>query len=148
MFDALVMDLCWTDFMHVGAVIRRATHRLALPPQLQAAGAKLRVALAAKPFDPPSRKELAQDAVSQQALRFLIETGEAVDINVDVVLAADSFKRATELVRQFIREHGPATVSDLKQNLSSSRRVVVPLLERLDRDGVTVRQGDRRTLRK
>ena len=62
-----------------------------------AAAAKLRTTLAAKPFDPPSRKQLAPDSVSQQALRFLIETGEAVEINAEVVLAAESLKRMTEL---------------------------------------------------
>ena len=146
LFDAFVGDLYAGDFVRTGAAIRRATHRPALPANLQAAGAKLRSTLAAKPFDPPSRKELAPDPVSQQALRFLIATGEAVEINVEVLMAAENVRRATELIRQFIREHGPATVSELRQTLGSSRRVVVPLLERLDRDGVTLRQDDRRAL--
>ena len=90
--------------------------------------------------------ELAPDPVSQQALRFLISTGEAVEINMEVLMAAESVKRATELIRQFIREHGPATVSELRQALGSSRRVIVPLLERLDREGVTLRQNDKRAL--
>jgi len=146
-FGELVADLCRNEFVHVGAVIRRAAHRPALPEKLQAVGAKLRAALATKPFDPPSRQTLAPEARSQQALRFLIETGEAVEINADVVLAAEALTRAVESIRGFIRKHGPATVSELRQLLGSSRRVVVPLLERLDRDGVTLRQEDKRTLR-
>jgi selenocysteine-specific elongation factor len=146
LFDAFVGDLCATDFVRIGAAIRRATHRPDLPANLQAAGAKLRSTLAAKQFDPPSRKELAPDPISQQALRFLIATGEAVEINLEVLMAAESMRRATELIRQFIREHGPATVSELRQTLGSSRRVIVPLLERLDREGVTLRQDDKRTL--
>jgi selenocysteine-specific elongation factor len=118
-----------------------------LPPPLQAAAAKLRTTLAAKPFDPPSRKQLAPDSFSQQALRFLIETGEIVEINAEVVMVAESLKRMTELIRQYIRNNGPATVSDLRQAVGCSRRIIVPLLERLDRDGVTTRNGDVRTLR-
>ena len=38
-------------------------------------------------------------------------------------------------------------MSELRQALGSSRRVVVPLLEHLDRTFVTLRQGDKRTLR-
>jgi selenocysteine-specific elongation factor len=49
-------------------------------------------------------------------------------------------------VAEFISKHGPATVSELRQALGSSRRVMVPLLERLDRDGVTRRVGDKRML--
>ena len=147
MFDAFVARLCDGEFVRVGSVVRRATHRPALPEPLQATGAKLVQALAAKAFDPPSRKELTPDALSQRALRFLIETGEVVEINAELVMAAQGVAQATELIQKFIREHGPATVSDLRQALGSSRRVVVPLLEYLDRMFVTLRQGDRRTLR-
>jgi selenocysteine-specific elongation factor len=49
-------------------------------------------------------------------------------------------------VAEFISNNGPATVSELRQALGSSRRVMVPLLERLDRDGVTRRVGDKRML--
>ena len=44
--------------------------------------------LTAKPLEPPSRKELTPDAVSQRALRFLIETGEVVEINAELVMSA------------------------------------------------------------
>jgi selenocysteine-specific elongation factor len=147
-FDGLVARLCEGEFVRAGSVVRRAAHRPALPEPLRASGAKLVQALAAKPFDPPSRKELTPDAVSQRALRFLIETGEVVEINAELVMAAQGVAKATELIQKFIREHGPATVSDLRQALGSSRRVVVPLLEYLDRTFVTLRQGDKRALRR
>jgi len=147
LFEPLIEDLCRREFVQVGNAIRRVTHRPALPPLLQAAATKHRATLAAKPFDPPSRKQLAPDSCSQQALRFLIDTGEAVEINAEVVLGAESLKRMIELIRQYIRRNGPATVSQLRQELGCSRRVVVPLLERLDREGVTLRNGDARTLR-
>ena len=147
LFEPLVEDLCRSEFVQVGNAIRRVTHRRALLPPLQAAATKLRTTLAAKAFDPPSRKQLAPDSISQQALRFLIETGEAVEINAEVVLVAESLKRMTELIRQYIRNNGPATVSELRQEVGCSRRIIVPLLERLDRDGVTMRNGDARTLR-
>jgi len=48
----------------------------------------------------------------------------------------------------FLREHGSATASELRQALGTSRRIVIPLLERLDKDGVTSRAGDKRFLKK
>ena len=63
-------------------------------------------------------------------------------------MAAESVRIATEQIRRFIREHlGYATVSELRRALGSSRRVIVPLLERLHRDGITFRNGDTRTVR-
>jgi selenocysteine-specific elongation factor len=114
---------------------------------LQAAGAKLRSVLADRPFDPPSRKELAADAAAQQALRFLIQSGEAVEVSAELVMAADAIARATKVIRNHLQKHGKATVSELRQALNSSRRVIVPLLEWLDRDGLTRREGDQRVLR-
>jgi selenocysteine-specific elongation factor len=147
LFDALIEALCRAEFVQTGAWIRRAAHRPALPGDLQEAGAKLRAALARKPFDPPSRKELAPDSASQHALRFLIETGEAIEINAEVVMSTKYEKQATELICRFLRDHGPATVSALRQTIGSSRRVIIPLLERLDRAGVTERMEDKRALR-
>jgi len=147
LFEFLVGDLCGSEFVRSGNTIRRVTHRRELLPPLQAAAAKLRTALAAKPFDPPSRKQLAPDSLSQQALRFLIDTGEAIEISAEIVLASDCLKQMTYLVSQYIRNNGAATVSQLRQELGCSRRVIVPLLEHLDRDGLTLRNGDTRRLR-
>jgi selenocysteine-specific elongation factor len=118
-----------------------------LPPQLQAPGARLRAALAAKPFDPPSRKELSPDPLSQQALRFLLETREASQLGDDVVVLTENFERMTQIVRDLLRTKGRATASELRQAIGGSRRVVIPLLERLDREGITRREGDYRVLK-
>jgi selenocysteine-specific elongation factor len=146
LFELLVAALCGNGFSQIGNSIKRATHRLALPPQLSAAGSKLRAALSAKPFDPPSRKEAAPDAASQQALRFLINSGEAIELSDEVVLLTEQFHRATGIICDHIRTRGAATASELRQTLGTSRRILIPLLERLDRDGVTRREGDKRVL--
>jgi selenocysteine-specific elongation factor len=147
-FNALVSELCRSEFIQTGTAIRHAAHRPALPPHLQSAGAKLRAALSARPLEPPSRKELAPDGSSQQALRFLFETGEAIELGDEVVLLTEHFNRASETIKKFLRERGFATVSELRQALATSRRIMVPLLERLDRDGITLREGDRRVLKR
>ena len=146
-FDALVATLSDQGFMRSGAAIHRASHRAALPEPLRAAGETLRRALSAQPLEPPSRKELTPDAASQRALKFLIESGEVVEISADLVLSASAAAQATTQVKAFVTRHGPATVSEIRQVLGTSRRVVVPLLEYLDRTFVTVRRGDRRILR-
>jgi len=143
---SLIKELCARDFTQVGNAIRLGKHQPALPPPLLAAATQLRAALEMKPFDPPSRGQLAPDPVSQQALRFLISKGEIAEINSEVVLLAESLQRMTELIRRYIQSNGPATVSQLRQALGCSRRTIIPLLERLDRAGVTLRDGDSRRL--
>jgi selenocysteine-specific elongation factor len=147
LFELLVRDLCRRGFVRSGTWIRGATHRPSLPAHLIAAGNRVREALAATPLDPPSKKVLAPDAVSEQALRFLVRTGEAIELNVDCVLAADAFERARDQIFGLLRRTGRATASELRQELHSSRRIVIPLLELLDRHGITRREGDYRVLR-
>jgi selenocysteine-specific elongation factor len=146
-FEALVSDLCVADFVRKGSAIARLSHQPALPPDLQLAATKIREALSKKPFDPLSRKEIALNPHAEQALRFLIEQGEVLEMGAEVVLLREAAERMRSGVIGFISQHGPATVSELRQELGSSRRVMVPFLEQLDRAGITQRQADRRKLR-
>jgi hypothetical protein len=63
-------------------------------------------------------------------------------------MTREAFARATDLIKDFLIRNRTATVSELRQVLSTSRRIMVPLLERLDNSQVTVRQGDQRVLRR
>jgi selenocysteine-specific elongation factor len=147
LFDAWLASLGDQGFARSGSVIQRASHRAQLPEPLRAAGETLRRRLSAQPLEPPSRKELTMDAPAQRALKFLIESGEVVEISAELVMTAAAVAQATTQVKAFVAKHGPATVSELRQSLGSSRRVVVPFLEYLDRTFVTVRHGDKRALR-
>ncbi|HUE62416.1 MAG TPA: selenocysteine-specific translation elongation factor [Chthoniobacterales bacterium] len=145
-FEALIVDLCATDFIRRGSGIARVSHRPVLPPNLQPVAMKIREALSAKPFDPPARKDSEVDRHAQEVVRFLIATGEVIDVGPDVVLLRKNFERMKSAIVDFISTNGPATVSELRQALESSRRTMVPFLEKLDREGVTRRVGDKRAL--
>jgi selenocysteine-specific elongation factor len=147
LFDLLVGDLCRNGFAQTGTTIRRGEHRLALPAHLEAHGARIRSALAAKPFEPPTRKELAGDAASQQALRFLLQSGEALELDAETVMLAANYSKAANAIKAHLQRAAGATASELRQLLNTNRRVIIPLLERLDREGITVRQGDKRLLK-
>jgi selenocysteine-specific elongation factor len=145
-FEALIADLCADNFARKGSAIARIAHQPALPVELQPVERKICEALAKKPFDPPPRREIETDLHAQRVLRFLIETEDVSEVGSDVVLLRKNFERMKDAVADFISQNGPATVSELRQRLQSSRRIMVPLLERLDREGVTRRVGDKRML--
>lgn len=144
-FDALVLDLCQSQFVRSGSTIAKGSHRAELPPELKDAAEKIRATLAAKAFDPPARASIA--GKNEAALRFLIDTGEVVEVATEVVLLRNSLEQMKSRVVEFLSKNSSATVSQLREALQSSRRVVVPFLEYLDRSGVTKRAGDLRALR-
>lgn len=146
-WPVFLADLTRHGFAQEGPVIRHESHRASLPPNLQAAGLKLRACLGEKPFEPPSKKELLAIPQAATALRFLIETGEAIHLSDDTVVSAEALRQATEQIRRYLKQQGGASASELRQVLKTNRRVIIPLLELLDKQGVTVRQGDRRVLK-
>jgi selenocysteine-specific elongation factor len=146
LLESLVADLCGGEFIRKGSVIAWTSHRPTLPLHLQPIEKRIREALSGQPFDPPSRKMIESDPQARQVVRFLIENCDLTELASDVVLLHESFERMKSQVAEFISKNGPATVSQLRQALGSSRRIMVPLLERLDRDGVTRRLADKRML--
>lgn len=145
-FDGLVVDLCREGYARTGNLIRKSAHRPVLSSHLGKAAEGIRRLILETPLDPPARKRIAPDPKTRQALGFLIEQGEIVEIGSDVILSREAFSQMKEIVTAFIARNGPATVSDLRQALGTSRRVVVPFLEQLDRNRITRRNGDQRTL--
>jgi selenocysteine-specific elongation factor len=145
LIHALTAALCVKEFQKVGTFIRRITHRPTLPSELQAAGDRVRSALDDNP--PPSRNRLAPDPLSQKALRFLLETGEAVEISDDIVLSSRALSQIVATVQKTLQDLGSATTSEIRMAIGTSRRIAVPLLEFLDHNGITRREGDKRFLR-
>ena len=144
-FSELIADLCRNGFIRRQNHIARNSHKPALPAHLKDVGQKLRRTMQMP--DPPARKYITENSIGRQALQFLIDAGEVVDVSPDLVLGTAQFNRCRLLVKQHLRKHGQATASELRTAMDTTRRIVIPLLEKMDRDGVTVRLGNVRVLR-
>ncbi len=144
-FSELISDLCRNGFNRRQNHIARNSHKPSLPAHLRDVGEKIRQAVQMP--DPPPRKNFTENPTGRQALQFLIDTGEVVDVSPELVLGAPQFYRCRLLVKQHLRKHGQATTSELRMAIDSTRRILIPLLEKMDRDGVTVRRGNVRVLR-
>ena len=146
LFEVLVDALCANTFRKIGSAVRHVDHRPTLPPELRAAGDRILRDLKKEPLEPPNPKELAPTPNDQQALRFLMETGEVIDLGDKCALLSDAFDTAKDLVVAFMKANEKATVSELRQTIGTTRRILMPILDRLDKQGVTVRSGDFRML--
>jgi selenocysteine-specific elongation factor len=95
---------------------------------------------------PPSIAELRASGFSGSVVDAAVRSGGLVRISPDLVLTRELVERAEATVR----EAGDAgiTVSAVRERLGTSRKYAVPLLEHLDRTGVTRRSGDLRFARR
>lgn len=145
-FDMVIEGLLAGDFAKAGPNIRHRDHIPQLPPQLAKAGELVRKRLAADPVTPPNKGETATNPDEEKALRFLEHTGEVIVLDPKTVISRDGYERLRGEIVGFLEKHGTATASDLRQHTGTVRRILMPLLELLDEEKVTIRNGDDRTL--
>ena len=145
-FDALLAGLLGGDFAKAGPNIRHRNHQPKLPPELIKAGELVRQRLASDLIAPPNKGETATNASEEKALRFLVNMGEVIDLDAKTVISSAGYERIKTQIVEYLQSHGKATASDLRQHTGTVRRILMPLLEKLDEEKVTVREGDDRRL--
>lgn len=91
--------------------------------------------------------KLARLAGSSKAFDTLLARGALVKVGDDLYRGSQ-IVRIRARVEAYLNEHGRMTAADFRDLLGTSRKYAVPLLEWLDAHGVTIRNGDYRTLRK
>jgi selenocysteine-specific elongation factor len=100
----------------------------------------LLAALEAEPFAPPDPAAVGADAA---VVRWMVREGVAVDLD-GTLFAAGALEEARRRIRAALAERGAVTVADVRDLLGSTRKYVLPILNRLDAEGITRRRGDER----
>lgn len=128
-------------------VVREVAERRGLPvvgrwvgaaPPWAGAVARLRAGFDAAPFAAPSTADLVASGLGPADLREAAADGQLLVLPGGVVVAPDAVDRAGAVLAGL---PAPFTTSQARQALGTSRRVAIPMLEHLDRLGITARQG-------
>jgi selenocysteine-specific elongation factor len=114
-----------------------------LPESLQAAIQVLRADLAAAPFASPDADRLRKLGLDQRSIAAAVRAGELMRVSDQVVLAPGADLAAAALLAGLPQ---PFTAAQAREALSTTRRTAIPLLEFLDRAGITARQADDRRI--
>jgi selenocysteine-specific elongation factor len=142
--DALLEDLVeGGTLVRTGSEVRVATHRPALEDRREDLD-RLVGAIAAGEPTPPSVAELLDAGFAREIIEAAARSGALARISPDLVMTAAFLEQAREVIAG---ASDGVTVSAFRDALGTSRKYAVPLLEYLDREGVTLRRGDLRFLR-
>lgn len=114
--------------------VGRPEARRQLPPALERAVGQLTAELAGTPFRAPAAARLTQLGLGRRELGAAVRAGRLLLVADGVVLAAGA---DTLAARELAGLAQPFTVSAARQAWNTTRRVAVPLLELLDRRGLT-----------
>jgi selenocysteine-specific elongation factor len=108
--------------------------------------AELERRLAAGGYSVPEVSELLKGIAPalkpQELVRYLVESGRVVKVTADLLYPAERWKELELKVVQHLSRNQELSMAAFKEIFQVSRKYSIPILEQLDRTGVTRRQGD------
>lgn len=139
-----------------GSVLRLPAHTTgtaALDGADQRHAARIRSLLAVDPLSPPDLKQIEADLGAGRSklleLLALLERERAVvRVASDLYFPAEALDHMKTRVREHFAKTSDLTPAGFRELFGTSRKYTIPLLEYLDREGVTIRAGEVRRLRK
>jgi selenocysteine-specific elongation factor len=130
-----------------GKLLARPAHRVKFTPAQKAQVERLLDRFAVAPYATPSVKE-CQAELGEEAYTALVEMERLVQVSPEVVFRAEDYQGMVEGVKGHLEREGTLTLAQFRDRFNTSRKYAQAFLEYLDGVGVTVRNGDLRTLRK
>ncbi len=135
------------------SLLRLPSHAVSLSQEEQAIAARLERLVQEGQFTPPDTKGLEEllQLPRKRLNDFLavLESREAlVKITPDFYISGTVLGQARTALTDYVATHGEITAAIFRDLLGISRKTAIPLLEYFDRNGLTVRVGDVRKLRK
>jgi selenocysteine-specific elongation factor len=117
------------------------------PKQAQAVG-ELERRLAGKGFQVPEVAELVRGIPPAERpgdlIRYLVDSGRAIKVTSELLYPAALWEDLLGRLRAHFQKNSTLSMGAFKDLVQVSRKYAVPLLEHLDRTGLTRREGDDR----
>ena len=132
------------DLERTGPEVRLRGHQVHLTSREADTLEQVAEILAAAELAPPSPARLAEltgadRSLLNDVLRILVDSGRLVAVNPDVYLTAEAESRLKSGARSVLERASPAAPAAFGDELGLSRRLLIPLLEYLDRLSITRR---------
>jgi selenocysteine-specific elongation factor len=121
-------------------------YKILFTPQQQRSVDGLLERFAASPFSPPTMKE-CQAEVGEELYNAMMVVGLLVPIPPDVVFRKQDYELMVTEIVDLLKTQQTISAGEVRDHFNTSRRYVLALLEFLDAQGITVREGDVRRLK-
>jgi selenocysteine-specific elongation factor len=133
-----------------GSLLRLPDHRVEVP---DARVERLMSLLNQTPLAPPDVKQLADMlALDRRKLTELLRAMEKkrliVAVSPELFFAREAVDNVRRELVADLKATGGITTADFRDRYKTSRKYAVPLLEHFDREGLTVRTGEIRRLKR
>ncbi len=100
------------------------------------------------PANPPTEKNLSElFPDSKEVLRYLLQENLIVKLDEGILLDQESFQGMKERVIAYLKANQSISIEQARDLLGMSRKYLIPFLERMDQDGITLRKENKRILK-
>jgi len=135
-----------------GSLLRLPGHAITLSNPEQQSMERITSLLAANPLSPPTLSQVeSETGISRVKLigfmRLLERSGAVARVSDDLYFLQHTIEGITRALRAELSERDEITPAMFRDRFNTTRKYAIPLLEYLDREGVTVRTGDVRRLK-
>ncbi len=128
-------------------IIALATHKLQLSPGQQLVVSRVLELFEKSRANPPTKKELAiQMPDSEGIVRFMCQQKMLIELPEGVLFERKHYEVVKSEIINFLRSNGTISMQQVRSLFGFSRKYILPLLNKLDEERVTRRQGDERVL--
>ncbi|MES2462643.1 MAG: SelB C-terminal domain-containing protein [Armatimonadota bacterium] len=125
-------------------------HQVQMPIAWQKAAEEIRAVYASAGLQPPMpgnfQANYPRDVSVNGILAILVESGELVTVGDRLYVSAAAIEETKTALRRLAESPEGITVGGLRNATGASRRIILPLLEYFDAQGITQRSGESRVL--
>ncbi len=131
------------ELTKLGDKYNLAGRGMSLKGVIKEAHDKIIAQLKAEPYAPPTLQSLAaQGKPYQEAIKFILESGEGYKCGSEFVLLMEVWYEVVRFIRESLDKSGQLAVTELRDRFGFSRKYAIPIVEETDRIKLTQRQGD------
>ncbi|HHI97057.1 MAG TPA: selenocysteine-specific translation elongation factor [Thermodesulfatator atlanticus] len=154
-FETMLEELAGKgEIIQEKEIIRLASHRIVLAEEQEALKKKIEQAFLKAGFQPPDKDEVLSRfrdtaPLNVEIFNLLLQEGTLVKLKDGLVFHRDVLEQVKKKVVTYLSQNQEMAVGDFRKLIGgASRKYLIPLLEYLDQQKVTIRVGDKRVLRK
>ena len=152
LFDALLSDMSANRKIKIdGALIKHSRHAIKLGKEEQQIKAYLEGRFRKAGLNPPDVKQVlsleafARDLM-EKILQLLLKKGQLIKIKKELIVHKESMEALKEKLGKYAQNKSIITIADFKSLTGLTRKNAIPLLEYLDRNKITRREGNERRI--
>lgn len=128
-------------------IVFLTTYKVKLSPTQKLLISQIFKKIKENPTKPPTEKEIIKQIEgSREIIRYLYQNEKIIKLDNDILLIISNYRDMKDKIIGFLKSNQTISIGEVRNLLGISRKYIVPLLTRMDQEGITQRKGNVRVL--